>query len=195
LKQGLKHELSLDSRDEWLAAVLNNFDEFLIDHAANEKKASAVALSMIAHYPDKVNLVVAMVDLALEELNHYRQVLKLILKRGRIPGPDEKDPYVNGIIKHIRRGPERYFLDRLLSAAVIEARGAERFNLVGKALEDAELGTFYQTLAQSEKNHFELFIELARTYFPDEAIDTRWQEWLQIEAKILDSLVIRPRLH
>ncbi len=75
----MNYGLKLDSPDEWLETVLANFDEFLVDHAANEKKASAAALSMVAHYPDKVTLVETMVDLALEELNHYRQVLNLTL--------------------------------------------------------------------------------------------------------------------
>ena len=191
----MNYGLKLDSPGEWLETVLANFDEFLIDHAANEKKASAAALSMVAHYPDKVALVETMVDLALEELNHYRQVLNLMRQRNLNPGPDEKDPYVNEIIKQIRRGSDHYFLDRLLSAAVIEARGAERFDLLAAALDDFELRSFYKTLAQSEHNHHELFVVLARRYFPDKEIDERWQEWLQIEASILGSLTIRPRLH
>ena len=191
----LNHTLKLDSPDEWLEAVLNDFDEFLIDHAANEKKASAVALSMVSHYPDKPALVLAMVDLALEELNHYRQVLKLMLSRDLIATPDEKDPYVNGIIAKIRRGPDHYFIDRLLSAAVIEARGAERFDLLGGALEDPALARFYNTLARSEQTHHELFIDLAREYFTDQEVGPRWQEWLQIEASVIESLPIRPRLH
>jgi tRNA-(ms[2]io[6]A)-hydroxylase len=191
----MAHGLKLDSPDEWLETVLANFDEFLVDHAANERKASAAALSMVAHYPDKVTLVETMVDLALEELNHYRQVLNLMRQRNLNPGPDEKDPYVNAIIKQVRRGPDHYFQDRLLSAAVIEARGAERFDLLGAALDDAALRGFYKTLARSERNHHKLFISLAREYFPNNEVDERWQDWLQIEAGILGSLTIRPRLH
>ena len=41
------------SSDAWLECVLANFDEFLIDHAANERKASTMAMSLVAHYPDK----------------------------------------------------------------------------------------------------------------------------------------------
>jgi tRNA-(ms[2]io[6]A)-hydroxylase len=191
----LNYGLMLDSPDEWLETVLANFDEFLIDHAANEKKASAAAMSMVAHYPDKVALVESMVDLALEELNHYRQVLNLMRQRNLNPGPDEKDPYVNEMIKQVRRGPDHYFLDRLLSSAVIEARGAERFALIGSALDDVDLRRFYKTLAQSEHKHHELFVGLARRYFPNNVIEDRWQEWQQLEARILGSLTIRPRLH
>jgi tRNA-(ms[2]io[6]A)-hydroxylase len=86
----------------WVDTVLANFDEFLNDHASNERKASAAAMSMIAHYPDKAELLSEMVDLALEELSHYRQVLKLMLENKQTPSPDEKDPYVNQLLKHIR---------------------------------------------------------------------------------------------
>jgi len=116
-------------------------------------------------------------------------------QRNLNPGPDEKDLYVNEIINQVRRGTDHYFLDRLLSAAVIEARGAERFDLLGAALDDFELRGFYKMLARSEHKHQELFVILARRYFPNNEIDDRWQEWLQIEASILGSLTIRPRLH
>ena len=191
----MKHPLRSSSSPAWLQTVLENFDTFLIDHAANERKASAVAMSMVAHYPDKVRLIEAMVDLALEELNHYRQVLRLMLKRGLIPSADVKDVYVNNIIRHTRRGVDQYFLDRLLTAAVIEARGAERFALLSEHLENPELATFYQTLARSEQNHHDLFLRLANHYFPDTEVTPRWQAWLDIEADIINDLEIQPRLH
>ena len=71
--------LKIASAQEWLEAVLVSFDEFLLDHAANERKASAMAMSMVAHYPDKTELVTEMVDLALEELQHFRQVMRCLL--------------------------------------------------------------------------------------------------------------------
>ena len=88
---------------EWLNQVLDNFDEFLLDHAANERKASSMAMSMVAHYPDKPKLVAAMIDLALEELNHFRQVFRLSCERGLKLADDQKDPYVNDLHKHMRR--------------------------------------------------------------------------------------------
>ncbi|MBL4682578.1 MAG: tRNA-(ms[2]io[6]A)-hydroxylase [Pseudomonadales bacterium] len=191
----MSNPLLSTSSDEWLKCVLENFDEFLIDHAANERKASAMALSMVAHYPDKALLLETMVDLALEELNHYRQVIKIMVGRGLIPGADEKDPYVNQIIKRIRRGTLDYFLDRLLSASIIEARGTERFQLIADNIEDSSLAKFYSTLARSEKNHHELFLRLATTYFDQQKVEARWQEWQVIERDILSGLEIRSRLH
>lgn len=179
----------------WVETVLASFDEFLNDHAANERKASAVAMSLVAHYPDKKELLSEMVDLALEELSHYRQVIKLMLSRNLTPAPDEKDPYVNTLLKQIRKGPEEYFLDRLLVAAVIEARGTERFGLIAKYHQDEQMQKFYRALEKSEAGHHLLFLDLANKFFPSEAVDQRWQEWLDIEAKTMLAQPVRARLH
>ncbi|MFT4720568.1 MAG: tRNA-(ms[2]io[6]A)-hydroxylase [Candidatus Azotimanducaceae bacterium] len=189
-------QLRTTSSPEWLAAVVCDFDEFLQDHAANERKASTMAMSMVVHYPDKPELVDAMVDLALEELNHFRQVIRLMKARGVMQAADAKDPYVNLILKHVRKGTEHYFLDRLLSAAVIEARGAERFALIAGAESlAANTRTFYKTLARSEANHHQLFIRLACEYFPATTVESRLNEWLDIEAESLAAITIAPRLH
>ena len=187
--------LKSESSDTWLAAVLTNFDAFLLDHAANERKASSMAMSMVAHYPDKDRLLEAMINLALEELNHFREVVKLVRKRGLLLAPDEKDPYVNQLRSSIRRGKQHYFLERLLSAAVIEARGAERFALIAANIDDDELKTFYAALAKSETGHHLLFIELAHHYFDAREVKTRLNEWLTIEQKTIEKLPVRARLH
>ena len=154
-----------------------------------------MAMSMVAHYPDKPELLAEMLDLALEELGHYRQVMKLMLARGITPSPDEKDPYVNLLIKQTRKGSEWYFLDRLLSGAVIEARGAERFKMIAGAHPDQSLRRFYDSLARSEAGHHELFLKLANIYFDQETVSARWQEWLTIEAESMLDLPFRARLH
>ena len=187
--------LGMASSDGWLQRVLANFDEFLIDHAANERKASAMAMSLVAHYPDRHELVSSMIDLALEELNHFRQVIRLLQERGLVMIADEKDRYVNQMRSHMRKGPEEYFLDRLLSSALIEARGEERFRLISNGLKDVKLRTFYHTLANSEQGHHELFVRLARQYFDQSAVDQRLGEWVAIEHTIINQLPVRSRLH
>ena len=187
--------LGMASSDAWLQCVLANFDEFLIDHAANERKASAMAMSLVAHYPDRHELVSSMIDLALEELNHFRQVIRLLQERGLVMIADEKDRYVNQMRSHMRKGPEEYFLDRLLSGTLIEARGEERFRLISNGLKDVKLRTFYHTLANSEQGHHELFVRLARQYFDQRAVDQRLGEWVAIEHTIINQLPVRSRLH
>ncbi|CAA0111246.1 Uncharacterised protein [Halioglobus japonicus] len=179
----------------WTEAVLADFDSFLLDHATAEKKASGMAVSMLSHYPDRTALVSAMADLAIEELTHYREVLKWIHQRGLVTGPDQKDPYVVAFRKSIRQGREVYLMDRLLTASIIEARGAERFALVAAALEEGPLKKFYQSIARSEERHFELFLDLAKQYLEADAIEQRWDELLDIEAALVGSLPIRAALH
>ncbi len=179
----------------WLDAVLADFDSFLRDHASAEKKASGMAVNMISHYPDRIRLVEVMTDLAIEELTHYREVVKLLHQRGLHPGADEKDPYVTQLRRSIRKGSDAYFLDQLLIAGIIEARGAERFGLIGGALPAGRLKTFYCAIARSEMRHYEIFFELARGYFPAAEIEERVGGLLQIEAAICAELPCRAALH
>lgn len=172
-----------------------NFDSFLLDHAAAEKKASGMALSMLSHYPDRLELVTAMADLAIEELNHFREVVKWIHSRGLQTAADKKDHYVLALRKFIRKESEEYLLDRLLVGSIIEARGAERFALVGDALDDPALKNFYQSIARSEQRHYELFLDLAKHYIDAGAVEKRWHELLDIEADIVRGLPIQAALH
>ena len=179
----------------WTEAVLADFDSFLLDHAAAEKKASGMAISMLSHYPDRTDLVAAMADLAIEELSHYREVVKWIHDRGLITAADTKDQYVIRFRQAIRKESEAYFLDRLLTASIIEARGAERFGLIAEALAESPLKKFYQSIARSEERHYELFLQLAAQYIDGPLIEQRWGELLTVEAEIVASLPIRAALH
>ncbi len=185
------------SASEWLDTVTRDFDTFLKDHASAEKKASGMALNVAAHYPDKAQLVRAMVDLAVEELTHYREVIRLLLDRGLTPAADVKDPYVNALNKLIRRGTEVYLLDRLLVGAVVERRGAERFGLVAEWAPDPQLRDFYNAIAASEARHWTLFVELAFTHcaFDTQAIWLRFNDLTRAEAEIIDTLPCTARLH
>ena len=187
--------LQATSSPAWLSAVLADFDAFLLDHAAAERKASAVALSLIAHYPDRKELVAAMMDLAREELEHFYQVYRRVEKRGLVLGADGKDPYVGAMRAEIRGGRDDYFLDRLLVSGIVEARGCERFGMIAQALSDPSLRSFYCEIAASEARHDALFVELASTYFSRVAVAARLGALVDAEAKIIEGLAIRPALH
>ena len=188
-------ELKYKTPGSWAEGVVAEMDVFLPDHAAAEKKASSMAMTMVSHYPDRPELVMAMIDLAIEELNHYRAVVKLMSERGLCLLPDEKDPYVNGLRRAIRDGKDLYFMDRLLVAGIVEARGAERFGLVADALPAGELKNFYRAIARSEEEHRGLFIELAELYFDSAETSLRLDVLLDIEAEIVKALPLRPALH
>lgn len=180
---------------DWTDTVMSDFDSFLLDHASAEKKASGMAVSLLSHYPDRTDLVIAMSELAVEEMVHFREVLKIIVDRGLEPVADAKDEYVNQFRKHIRKGSDVYMMDRLLLAGIIEARGCERFGLVADALEEGPMKKFYQAITQSESRHNTLFYDLAYQYLPEDEVTERLDNLLDIEADIVKSLPLRSALH
>ena len=195
-KVNLRGLVDLDkTKPRWVEVVLADFDTFLSDHASAEKKASGMALSMASHYPDRPDILIAMTDLAIEELAHYKQVINLILKRGLIPQSDCKDTYVAELNRKARKGRAEFLLDRLLIAALIERRGAERFELVARHLKDSQLADFYRNLAKSEARHWVLFVNLASNNYPESEIVSRFNELSEIENDILAASPISARLH
>ena len=195
-KINLRGLVNLDTtQSRWVEAVLADFNTFLSDHASAEKKASGMALSMASHYPDRPDILTAMADLAIEELAHYKQVINLILKRGLVPQSDRKDNYVAELNRKARKGRDEFLLDRLLIAALIERRGAERFELIAHHLEDTQLANFYLNLAKSEARHWVLFVNLASGNYPENQIVSRFNELSEIENDILSRLPISARLH
>ena len=183
------------THESWIKVVLNRFDDFLEDHASCEKKASGMAMSMASHYPDRPVLLTAMVDLAVEELNHYREVVRLIIARDNQPGPDSKDHYVKELNGLVRKGKEHFLLDRLLVAALIERRGAERFQLISNNVQDATIRRFYSSITTSESRHWKLFINLALEYFEESEVEERLSALAPEENRIIESLPIKPALH
>ena len=187
--------LRAESSRAWLETLLMDFDTVLVDHATCERKASATAMSLISHYPDRRELVDEMLRLAQEELEHFREVVEILHARDLIVGKDEKDLYVTALRREIRNGREDYFLDRLLIAGVVEARGCERFDMIATALGEGELKNFYRRITQAEAQHTGLFLRLAKTYFPAATVEARIDQLLDREAVIVAELPLRPVLH
>jgi len=190
-----KIHLRYQTPSTWSEIVLQDFDNFLIDHAAAEKKASGMAMSMALHYRDKTRLVKEMIDLSIEELQHFRECVSLIHERGLKLLPDEKDPYVNAMRDFQRQGKVEGLLDRLIVAGIVEARGCERFGLVATALPQGSLKDFYGAITRSEDKHQGLFLELAGEYFSTDVIDQRLSELLDLEAELVARLPHRAALH
>lgn len=172
------------------------FDDFLKDHADCERKASATALSLVAKYPDRTEILPELIDIAIEELEHFKQVYALMEERGlslthQIP----EDPYIKTLIGRMHSGITERFLDRLLIASVVETRGAERFHLVADALDEPDLKKFYKMLWISEARHGDVYVKMALHYFPESKVYERLNWWIQQEADIIQNLEIRPALH
>lgn len=192
----LNLDLACDSSPEWIAAVMNDFPAFLMDHADCERKASAMAMSFVAKYPDRKEILPDLIATAIEELEHFQQVYELMEKHG-IPLTHSigADPYVTALIKRCHSGREERFLDRLLVASVVETRGAERFRLVSEAQTQPEMHRFYKILWASEAKHGHLFVKMALNYFPEKQVYDRLEWWVEQEAEVLNGLEIRAALH
>ncbi|ATB36421.1 tRNA-(ms[2]io[6]A)-hydroxylase [Cystobacter fuscus] len=189
--------LRAPSDPRWLPLALERFDEVLVDHAHCEKKAAANALSMIQVYPDLPGLPAQMARLAREESAHLARVLELMAARGLTLNRDAGDPYAQGLQKAVRTSHEGRKVDRLLVAAVIEARSCERLSLLAEGLEEESLRRFYAELAQSEDGHQSLFYRLAVTAAGgDEApVRARLEELLVLEAEVLQRIGVRAAIH
>ncbi len=181
----------------WLPLALANFDAVLVDHAHCEKKAAANALSMLQAYPDLPGLPSQMARLAREESAHLARVLDLMAARGLTLTRDAGDPYAQGLQKHVRTPALERRVDRLLVAAIIEARSCERLSLLAEGLTDPALARFYGELAQSEDGHQSLFHRLAVTASDGDAaaVDARLQHLLAQEARVLADVGLRAAIH
>ncbi|UYQ94396.1 tRNA-(ms[2]io[6]A)-hydroxylase [Chitinophaga horti] len=190
--------LKLPTDPRWVNLAAISLEDVLTDHAFCEQKAATSCISLIQRYPEREKLVFELAPIVTEEWGHFRQVLAEMKKRGFKLGRQRKDEYVNELRKHERKGghADLQFLDRLLIFALIEARSCERFRLLSEGLDDAYLRDFYYKFMVSEAGHYRLFIDLANEYMDEEVVRTRWQEWLKIEADIIENLAVRgDRMH
>lgn len=180
--------LKLPTDPRWVNIVESNIDEILTDHAYCEQKAASNAISIIVNFPEYSDLVEAMTDIVREEMTHFRMVHDIIISRGGVLGRERKDDYVNELAKFVKiphRRREETFVDRLLLAAMIEARSCERFRVLSENIKDEFLSDFYRDLMISEANHYTTFITFARKYGQGVDVDKRWQEFLVYEAEVI----------
>lgn len=191
----LKLKLPTDPR--WVNIVEKNIEEILTDHAFCEQKAASNAISIVVKHPEKTEMVTALLELAKEELTHFQMVHQKLVERGFVLGKERKDEYVNLLYDFMRKGGSRLtqLIDRLLFAAMIEARSCERFRVLSENIKDADLAAFYRELMISEANHYTLFIGFAHQYAEGEDIDKRWQEWLTYEGEIINKFGVRETIH
>ena len=189
-------DLHCESSSAWLAAVLDDFPSFLQDHADCERKASSMAMSFVAKYPDRKEIIPELIDTAVEELEHFRSVHEIMRKKDvPLPSKMKEDEYVKALIKQCHSGREERFMDRLLIASALETRGAERFRLIAEALEDPDLKKFYKMLWTSEAKHGHIFVKMALNYFPEKQVYDRLNTWMEREAEVIQQLPLRPALH
>ena len=188
-------DLLVATDPDWVNAVFADFDAFIQDHANCERKASALAMSLVVKHPDRTRIVPTLIALAQEELEHFRQVYELMMARGLELVKDTQDPYVNQLMACMQHGREQRFLDRLLVSSLIECRGAERFGIIAQTLEDQSLKEFYTSLWKAETKHGHQFVDMALKYEDAEIVAARLQQLAEQEAEIVQRLEWRASLH
>ena len=190
--------LKLPTDPRWVNIVEKNIHEILTDHAFCEQKAASTAISLMVRYPEKGELVEAMIALAQEELSHFEMVHRLILERGWVLGRERKDEYVRDLRQFFPKGGSRadQLVHQLLYAALIEARSCERFRLLSESIADKALQKFYRKLMISEAHHYTLFLKLARQYGKNEkTVNEKWDALLDYEAKLMAQLGKKETMH
>lgn len=182
-------KLKMKTDPLWVKHIAEqNISEILTDHAWCEQKAASSAISLMVSFSEHVELVEEMADLAQEEMGHFRMVLREIQKREMTLGPERKDSYVNELQKFIKikgRSREENLMDRLLFAAMIEARSCERFKVLSENIGDADLAEFYHKLMISEARHYTMFLKLAKQLCPNLDVMQRWEEFLAYEGEVI----------
>jgi len=179
--------LKLPTDPRWVNIVESNIEEILTDHAWCEQKAATNAITILTVNSEHEELVIDLLALAKEELSHFEMVLEIIRKRGLKLGRERKDSYVNELYQFMRKGGSRNdaLIDRLLFAAMIEARSCERFRVLSLNINDKELASFYHELMVSEATHYTMFLKYAKKYTENTDVDKRWKEWLEYEATVI----------
>ena len=185
----------------WATAVLESPLALLNDHAHLEKKAASNALELLNRWPEPSppeNWVTAMTAVARDEVEHLAVVTRLLARRGGRLARQHANPYAADLHKLVRKGLGRgELIDRLMISSLIEARSCERFLLLASAAleSDAELAKLYKALWSSEHGHYLSFLQLAEQIEPSHVVSTRWNQMLDLEAKLIQQQPPGPRMH
>jgi tRNA-(ms[2]io[6]A)-hydroxylase len=179
--------LQFETETSWADIAKVNLEQILTDHAFLEQKAASNAVSIIINYSEETELVKEMSNIAIEEMQHFKMVHLLMVKRGMVLGREQKNDYAIRLQKFFKKTGDRTdaLVQRLLIAALIEARSCERFKVFSENMEDEELSKFYQNLMVSEANHYTTFLKFARAYQDRAIVDEKWNALLTFEAEMM----------
>lgn len=183
----------------WATAQVahDHLSPLLLEQAHLEKKAAAIAVQFLFRLPLDARLHRQLSALAREELLHFERALKLLGQRGIAFAPQESSGYAEQLKKAVRRDFVGRQLDELLVAALIEHRSHERMSqLAGAFAETApDASGFYADLCPSEERHEQLYLDLALLVADQHAVQARYQELADREAKVLTEQPFAARLH
>lgn len=171
--------------DSWLPKVRANLGAVLVDHAHLERKAATSALNL-EKYVELHDCVSELNAIAIEELQHFELVLRLLRERGvKFTGP-QRSPWISGMMEAIRKGRRQQVIDHLVVCALIEGRSCEKFQILAQGVRDldAPLADFYASLVESEGHHYASYLIMARHI--DEPETERRLDWfLDLDAQLI----------
>jgi tRNA-(ms[2]io[6]A)-hydroxylase len=180
---------------DWLPTVLANLPAVLIDHAHLERKAATTALNL-EKYRDLYQRVEELNAIAIEELQHFQLVLRLLKQRGIPFGQPHPSLWISGLMRAIRNGQRHQVIDHLICCSLIEGRSCEKFQILARELAaiDLELAHFYASLVESEGNHYATYLLMAREIDEAEA-GRRLDFYLDLDAQLIREPNALPMLH
>src|SRR6187549_556506 len=145
--------------DSWLPKVRSNLAAVLVDHAHLERKAANAALNL-EKYVELHDQVSELNAIAIEELQHFEQVLGLLRERGVPFSAPLKSPWISGMMQAVRKGRREQVIDHLVVCALIEGRSCEKFQILANEVRDLDpgLADFYGSLVESEGNHYATYL-------------------------------------
>jgi len=189
--------LKFETETSWAEIAKDDLQQILTDHAFLEQKAASNAVSIIINYSEETELVSAMSDIAIEEMEHFKMVHELMIKRGLTLGRAQKNDYALKMQQFFTKTKDRTeaLIQRLLVAALIEARSCERFKVFSENLKDQELSNFYKNLMVSEANHYAIFLKFARQYQDRKIVDKKWVDLLKFEADFMKTRGHKAKIH
>ena len=189
--------LQFETETSWAEIAKDNLSQILTDHAFLEQKAASNAVSIIINYSEETELVQAMSEIAIEEMEHFKMVHDLMIARNFTLGRAQSNEYAISLQQFFVKTKDRNeaLIQRLLIAALIEARSCERFKVFSENLEDQELAYFYKELMVSEANHYTIFLGFARKYQDRELVDKKWDALLTFEAEYMKSRGNQAKVH
>jgi tRNA-(ms[2]io[6]A)-hydroxylase len=95
--------LQLPTDPRWVNIVEKNIEEILSDHAWCEQKAATNAITIFTNNPEYPDLVMDLLALAKEEIDHFQMVHEIIKKQGLKLVRERKDQYVGELAQYMKR--------------------------------------------------------------------------------------------
>lgn len=179
----------------WLPKVRKHLGEVLVDHAHLERKAATTALNL-EKYRELYGHVRELNAIAVEELQHFEQVLGLLEERGIPFGQPMRSPWISAMMGAVRKGRREQVIDHLVVCALIEGRSCEKFQILSEGVRDLDpgLADFYASLVESEGNHYATYLIMAR-HIDEAETRTRLDYFLTLDAELIRQPHDLPLLH